>query len=55
MSENYRLYPQKVAQHRRVRRSTSLRHQLMEILDVVRMCEARWSLDDRMERLLGPG
>jgi hypothetical protein len=53
MSENYKLYRQKMAERRNPRRSGSLRDQLMEIFDVVRDCEARWSLDDRMERRLG--
>jgi hypothetical protein len=30
-----------------------LRKQLEEILEVVRDCEARWALDDRMNRRLG--
>ena len=43
MSENYRLYQQKMARQRldRIR----LRGQLMEIFEAVRACEARWSGD----------
>lgn len=41
MSENYRLYRQKMAE----RRTTSLRRQLVEILDVVWACELRWAIE----------
>lgn len=46
MSENYKLYQQKMAQQRVARGVYPLRRQLMEIFEVVRACEARWSSDN---------
>lgn len=54
MSENYRLYVQKMAEIQVTRPlKHPLRQQLEEILDVVRDCEARWALGDRIDRQLG--
>jgi len=54
MSENARFYAQKMDQQRVGRgMDRALRTQLEEILEVVRDCEARWALEDRMNRRLG--
>ncbi len=54
MSENYRFYERKMAQKRVSRpMNRPLRDQLDEILSVVRECEARWALEDRIDRQLG--
>jgi hypothetical protein len=54
MSENARYYPQKMVAQRKSRElDRPLIHQMLEILGVVAECEARWALDDRMERRLG--
>ena len=51
MSENYRFYVQKMAEARTARgASRPLRHQMQELLEVVRDCEARWALEDRIGR-----
>ena len=50
MSDNYRLYRQKMAQLRFARRNGALRRQLTELLNLVRECEARWALEERIER-----
>jgi hypothetical protein len=43
MSENYKLYAQKMAELRAARLSNRpLRRQLEELLDFVRQCEASW-------------
>ena len=55
MSDNYRHYQAKIAQLRRARQSAPLRLQLIEILDVVRDCEARWALEERIDRQIGRG
>jgi len=51
MSDNYTVYVRKM-EERRVAREAGrpLRGQLAEILEVVRVCEARWALDDRLGR-----
>ena len=41
MSENYKLYRQKMAE----RRKRSLHSQRMEILDMVWACELRWAIE----------
>jgi hypothetical protein len=54
MSENARFYAQKMDQQRVARRvDRPLQAQLDEILKVVRDCEVRWALEDRMNRRLG--
>ena len=51
MSEHYRLYVKKVAEVRAARAANgSLRHQLEELLQVVRKCEAIWAIEERIER-----
>jgi len=55
VSDNYRHYQQKMAQQSHRRRNGPLRTQLIEILDVVRQCEARWALEERIDRQLGRG
>ena len=56
MSENHRFYLQKMAQRRQSRQADRpLRAHLEEILGVVRECEARWALEDRIDRRLGLG
>ena len=50
MSENYRLYVRKVAESRASRNADRpLRHQLEELLQCVRTCEAIWALEQRIE------
>jgi hypothetical protein len=55
MSDNYRLYAQKVAEARSQRRSDGgpLREQLHELLETVRWCERIWTIEDRIDRELG--
>jgi hypothetical protein len=56
MSENVRSYQQKMAALRVSRRlSHPLRDQLRDILGTVAVCEARWALEDRIERQIGRG
>jgi hypothetical protein len=56
MSDNYRLYQQKMSEQKAERDSESqplrdqLRDQLEELYDVVRWCERIWSIEDRIER-----
>jgi hypothetical protein len=52
MSDNYRFYVQKMAELRAVREANRpLRHQMEALLQVVRECEARWALEDRIGRM----
>lgn len=52
MSENYRFYVQKSAEARTAREANRpLSHQMQELLQVVRQCEARWALEDRIGRV----
>jgi hypothetical protein len=52
MSDNYGLYTQKMAERRAAREaSRPLRRQIQEVFDVVRECEARWALEDRIGRV----
>src|SRR5579872_7469049 len=52
MSENYRFYVQKSAEARTAREANRpLSHQMQELLQVVRECEARWALEDRIGRV----
>jgi hypothetical protein len=55
MSNNYKLYTQKVAEMRATRRSTPhpLRAQLDELLAVVQRCEHLWKIEERIENSLG--
>ena len=56
MSENYKFYEEKMVQKRAARPlAPRLHKQLEEILSVVRECEARWAMEDRIDRQLGPG
>src|SRR5204862_7960898 len=56
MSENHRFYLQKMAQRRQSPQADRpLRAHLEEMLGVVRECEARWALEDRIDRRLGLG
>ncbi|MEO8745420.1 MAG: hypothetical protein ABI334_10695 [Candidatus Dormiibacterota bacterium] len=50
MSDNYRLYAQKMDEQRERRANSPLSVQVQELLAVVRECEARWALEDRIER-----
>jgi hypothetical protein len=51
MSDNYTLYAQKMAELRAAREANRLLHQQVEVLfQVVRECEARWALEDRVDR-----
>ena len=50
MSDNYRLYAQKMTERRTARDRGLLRGQLDELMRVVRRCEAMWALEDRIER-----
>lgn len=51
MSENCRYYRAKMAA-KRWHGSERLREQLWELMQVVRRCEAIWTLEDRIERSL---
>jgi hypothetical protein len=52
MSDNYRHYPQKMAELRETREANRpLRRQVEELFEVVRDCEARWALEDRIGRV----
>jgi hypothetical protein len=52
MSDNYQLYAHKMAELRAAREANRpLRRQMQELFDVVRECEARWALEDRIGRL----
>jgi hypothetical protein len=56
MSDNYRLYQQKVAEARSRRRdagSGALDRQLREIFDTVRWCERIWAIEERIDRESG--
>lgn len=49
MSDNYRWYVQKMVELRVTREiNRPLRREMEEILQVVRECEARWALEDRI-------
>ena len=51
MSDNYTLYAQKMAELRAAREaSRSLPSQLEALFHVIRRCEARWQLEDRVDR-----
>ena len=51
MSENYRLYVQKMAEWQSVRMvAHPLRSELEDLLRVVQRCEAMWTLEDRLDR-----
>ena len=56
MSDNYRLYPQKMSEQKAARDATSqplrdqLRDQLEELYEVVSWCERIWKIEDRIER-----
>ena len=50
MSDNYKFYAQRIADRREARNRGPLRWQLMELMQVVRRCEAMWALEDRIER-----
>jgi hypothetical protein len=52
MSDNYQLYRQKMAELRASREANRpLQLQMQDLLGVVRECEARWALEDRLDRL----
>ena len=51
MSDNYSLYPQKMAALRASREANRpLRREMEMLLEVVRECEVRWALEERIER-----
>ena len=50
MSDNYKLYAQKMADSREDRNRSPLRWQLVELMRVVQRCEAMWALEDSIER-----
>jgi hypothetical protein len=51
MSENYTMYVQKVADLRAGREANRpLRDQVEALFQVIRECEARWALEDRVDR-----
>jgi len=50
MSENYTLYVQKMAELRAAREANRPLHRQLEALfQVIRECEARWALEDRVD------
>lgn len=52
MSENYRLYAQKIAEQRASRRTAAhpLRRELEDLLRAVEWCEKVWAIEDRIEK-----
>jgi hypothetical protein len=51
VSENYRSYIQKMVELRTRRaQNRPLRSHLAELLEVVQECEARWALEERIDR-----
>jgi hypothetical protein len=51
MSDNYTMYAQKMAELRAAREaSRPLGSQLETLFQVIRECEARWALEDRVDR-----
>jgi len=51
MSDNYTLYVQKMAELRAAREANRpLRSQLEGLFQVIRECEARWALEDSLDR-----
>ena len=50
MSDNYKIYAQKMADRREERNRGPLRWQLAELMRVVQRCEAMWALEERIER-----
>jgi hypothetical protein len=51
MSDNYTLYVQKMAELRATREANRPLHSQLEALfQVIRECEARWALEDRVDR-----
>jgi hypothetical protein len=51
MSDNYTLYAQTMAELRAARDADRpLRSQLEALFQVIRECEARWPLEDRVDR-----
>lgn len=51
MSDNYRLYIEKLAEARTRRRTDGpLREQLDELFDLVRWCERIWTIEERIDR-----
>ncbi len=51
MSDNYKMYVQKMAERRDARKADgSLSSQLEAMFEVVRECEAMWALEDRLGR-----
>ena len=54
MSNNYRLYPQKVTEARSRRQTDGpLARQLRELFDTVRWCERIWAIEDGIDRESG--
>jgi hypothetical protein len=52
MSDNYQHYADKMAELRATREATRpLRHEVEALFEVVRECEARWALEDRIGRM----
>jgi hypothetical protein len=50
MSDNYKAYAERMAELRARRaENRPLRGQVEELFAVVRQCEARWQLEDRIE------
>jgi hypothetical protein len=52
MSDNYRLYAEKMAERRAARASESapLHAQLEELYQAIRWCERIWEIEERIER-----
>ena len=50
MSDNYKLYAQKMADRQEARNRGPLRWQRVELMRVVQRCETMWALEDRIER-----
>lgn len=54
MSDNYRHYARKIAEHRKLQRVSShpLGRQLDEFMNLVRWCERVWAIEDRIEKTI---
>lgn len=51
MSDNYRMYPLKIAERRESQAvSAELQRHLDEIVETIRRCEAMWALEERIEK-----
>ena len=50
MSDNYKVYAEKMDARRAAQDRGRLHGQLVELMQVVQRCESMWALEDRIER-----